>query len=164
MAIWRSYVQEEVAELRGEVEELQTQLLRHQVVHNRIGSDGFQCQASSMCIDSLKEKMNDILSGGGGGADSLVRLGKVSEPGLGGSCRCWKGELQQGLDNMRLISFLGRNGCVQTFVKLLVDSLPTHTFWSFTSFVGCRITGQWESTVQGSFNEGGKTSRVLKDR
>ena len=43
--------------MRGEVEELQTQLLRHQVVHNRIGSDGFQCQASSMCIDSLKQKM-----------------------------------------------------------------------------------------------------------
>ena len=43
--------------MRGEVEELQTQLLRHQVVHNQIGSDGFQCQASSMCIDSLKQKM-----------------------------------------------------------------------------------------------------------
>ena len=81
-------IQEEVAELRGEVEELQTQLLRHQVVHNQIGSDGFQCQASSMCFNSLKQKMNDILSGGGGGTDSLVRLGKVSEPGLGRSCRC----------------------------------------------------------------------------
>ena len=34
VTIWRSNVQEEVAELRGEVEELQTQLLRHQVAHN----------------------------------------------------------------------------------------------------------------------------------